>query len=83
MASAVSIFLIAAGAILYFAVSKTVSGVNLDTVGVIMMFAGAGGLVISLVMLGTERARGGRTTVVRDTTLAPQGSTTLTQERVR
>ena len=79
MASAVSIFLIAAGAILYFAVSKTVTGINLDTVGVIMMFAGAAGLVISLVMLGTERARGGRTTVVRDTTLAPQGSTTVTQ----
>ena len=68
MASAVSIFLIAVGAILYFAVSKTVDGLSLDTVGVILMIAGAAGLVISLVMLGTERARTGRTTVVRDTT---------------
>jgi len=82
MASGISIFLIAAGAILYFAVSKTVTGLNLDTVGIILMIIGAGGLVISLVMLGTARARHGRTTVVRDATPV-QGGTTVVQEAGR
>jgi hypothetical protein len=79
MASAVSLFLIAAGAILYFAVSKTVTGLSLGTVGVILMIVGAGGLVISLVLLWTARAREGRTTVVQGT--APvQGGTTAVQD---
>jgi hypothetical protein len=65
MGTAVSTFLIAAGAILYFAVSKSVSGFNLDSVGVMWMIVGAGGLVISLVLLGTARAQGSRTTVTQ------------------
>src|SRR5947207_2689239 len=44
-----SIFLIAVGAILKFAVTATVSGVELATVGVILMVVGILGLVISLV----------------------------------
>jgi hypothetical protein len=79
MTSGISIFLIAVGAILYFAVSATVSGLSLATVGVILMIVGAGGLVISLVTLGTTRARG-RTTVVQGTTPV-QGGTTVVQER--
>jgi hypothetical protein len=43
-----SIFLIALGAILRYAVTLTVSGVNLQTVGLILMIAGAIGLVASL-----------------------------------
>ena len=43
MASGISIFLIAVGAILYFAVIKVVDGLNLDTVGVILMIVGASG----------------------------------------
>ena len=74
MATGISIFLIAAGAILYFAVSKSVSGLSLDTVGVILMIVGGAGLVISLVMVGTARARTGRTTVVRDTTPVQGGT---------
>jgi Domain of unknown function (DUF6458) len=79
MASGISIFLIAAGAILYFAVSKSVSGLSLDTVGVILMIVGALGLVISVVMLGTARSRAGGTTVVQGTSPA-QGATTVVQD---
>jgi hypothetical protein len=69
MGIGVSIFLIAIGAILYFAVSATTAGVSISTVGVILMLIGGLGLVVSFVMLGM--ARGGlngdrRTTVVRD-----------------
>ena len=46
-----SIFLIAVGAILRFAVSVTTSGFNLHTVGVILMIVGLVGLVISLFWL--------------------------------
>jgi hypothetical protein len=46
----VSIFLIAAGAILAFAVDATTSGLNLHTVGWILMAAGLVGLVLSLIM---------------------------------
>jgi hypothetical protein len=60
-----SIFLIAVGAILNWAVTATVSGVSLQTVGVILMVVGAIGLVISLFFLSawTSRRRGA---VVRD-----------------
>ena len=43
-----SIFLIAAGAILYFAVNADVSGLEIATVGIILMICGALGLAISL-----------------------------------
>jgi len=47
-----SIFLIAVGAILKFAVTDTVSGIDLATVGVILMIVG---LVLTLLMLGRAR----------------------------
>ena len=57
-----SIFLLALGAILAFAVTDAISGVDLTVVGYILMAAGALGLVIS--MLAMNRAR--RATVVRE-----------------
>jgi hypothetical protein len=80
MASGISMFLIAAGAILYFAVSKSVTGLSLDTVGVILMIVGGGGLVLSLIMLAMTRGREGRTTVVQGTTPA---QTTVVQDNAR
>jgi hypothetical protein len=53
-----SIFLIAVGAILKFAVTTSVSGVSLATVGVILMIVGILGLVISLLFLLQARDRG-------------------------
>lgn len=48
MATGTSIFLIALGAILTFAVDAEVSGLDLATVGVILMVAGILGVIISL-----------------------------------
>jgi sulfite exporter TauE/SafE len=56
-----SIFLIAVGAILKFAVTATVSGIELATVGVILMVVGIIGLVLSLLVL----ARADRGVVVQ------------------
>jgi hypothetical protein len=46
----VSILLIAAGAILAFAVTGSTSGVNIHTVGWILMAAGLVGLVLSMIL---------------------------------
>jgi hypothetical protein len=50
-----SLFLIAIGAILKFAVTASVSGIELATVGVILMVVGILGLVISLLVLLQSR----------------------------
>ena len=46
-----SIFLIALGAVLRFAVTVTAHGFSIHTVGVILMIVGAAGLVLSLLWL--------------------------------
>ena len=48
MGIGISVFLLAVGAILTFAVDVATEGANLDTVGVILMIVGALGLLISL-----------------------------------
>jgi hypothetical protein len=68
MGIGISIFLIAVGAILYFAVSATVSGLSIATVGVVLMVVGALGLLTSFVVLSSA-SRGTRDTVVRDEVL--------------
>jgi len=55
-----SLLLIAVGAILKFAVTKHFSGLDVQTVGVILLIIGLAGLVFELIMWGTRR----RTTVV-------------------
>jgi hypothetical protein len=50
-----SIFLIAVGAILRYAVTDSISGINLATVGLILMIAGIVGLVIGLFMYANAR----------------------------
>jgi membrane protein implicated in regulation of membrane protease activity len=52
-----SIFLIAVGAILRYAVTASVSGISLATVGLILMLAGILGLLISLFYLLAWRPR--------------------------
>jgi hypothetical protein len=64
-----SIFLIAVGAILKFAVTAHVSGISLETVGVILMIVGVVGLLISLFWLA--RATDRRRTVVDDRRVDP------------
>lgn len=52
-----SIFLIALGAILKFAVTASVAGIKLETVGVILMVAGVLGLIVSLFLLSAANRR--------------------------
>jgi len=52
-----SIFLIAVGAILRYAISASTSGVSLPTIGLILMIAGAVGLVVSLFYVFAWRPR--------------------------
>jgi hydrogenase-4 membrane subunit HyfE len=51
-----SIFLIALGAILKFAVNASVAGISIQTAGVILMVAGALGLVIGLFLIMSRRS---------------------------
>jgi len=50
-----SLFLIAVGAILTFAINADISGIEISTVGIILMIIGAIGLLISLVYLAPRR----------------------------
>ena len=45
-----SLFLIAVGAILYFAVTATLVGIDIQTVGLILMVIGVIGFVLTLVL---------------------------------
>ncbi len=65
MGIGISVFLIAVGAILTFAVEISIEGLDLGTVGIILMIAGAIGLLWSLMFL--NRATGaGTSTVISD-----------------
>ena len=66
MGLGVSIFLIAVGAILTFALEATADGIDLDTVGVILMVVGVVGLLASMLFWSSWGGRGGtrRTEVV-------------------
>ncbi len=70
MGTGVSLILIAVGAVLTWAVNASVSGLNINTVGIILMVVGAVGLVLSLMFWSSWGGVGGgtrrRTTVVDD-----------------
>lgn len=67
MGISVSLLLAAAGAILIWAVNASVSGLNIQTVGVILLIVGVVGFVTSLFFWSSWGGFGGRdTTVVRD-----------------
>jgi uncharacterized membrane protein YuzA (DUF378 family) len=52
-----SIFLIALGAVLKYAVTATIAGFEIQTAGLILMIVGAAGLLISLFLLTTQSDR--------------------------
>jgi hypothetical protein len=66
MGIGISIFLIAVGAILTFALDVTANGVNLDTVGIILMVVGAIGLLATLTVFGSWGASRRGDVVVED-----------------
>jgi Domain of unknown function (DUF6458) len=70
MGIGVSIFLIAVGAILTFAVHVATSGFSLNTIGIILMIVGGIGLLMSLVIWGPRR-RSGRSVTYDDGGYAP------------
>ena len=51
-----ALFLIAVGAILYFAVTATLVGIDIQTVGLIFMIIGVIGFVLALI-LGNRESR--------------------------
>ena len=53
-----SIFLVALGAVLRYAVSDAIDGVELATVGLILIIAGIAGIIISFIMMAMARDRG-------------------------
>ena len=55
MAVGTSLFLLAVGAILKFAVEVTFAGIDLEVVGVILMVIGGFGLILSLFMMNRSR----------------------------
>jgi heme/copper-type cytochrome/quinol oxidase subunit 2 len=61
MTIGIAILLIAVGAILRYAVTVSIEGVELDTVGLILMIAGIIGLVIALAVMfiGNDRRDAG------------------------
>jgi hypothetical protein len=52
-----SLFLIAVGAVLRYAVEATVAGFDIQTAGLILMIIGAIGLAIGLFMVFSDRRR--------------------------
>ena len=61
-----SLFLIAVGAILYFAVDADISGLEITTIGIILMVIGVVGLLISLFLISSARRATAERTVYRD-----------------
>ena len=56
MGVGVSILLMAAGAVMTFAIEvENAEGFNINTIGIILMIAGAIGLVTSLIIFGRSR----------------------------
>jgi hypothetical protein len=68
MATGTSIFLIALGAILTFAVEADISGLDINVVGVILMIAGAIGVVVSLIWIDRATAPRSERRVVEERT---------------
>jgi hypothetical protein len=72
-----SLFLVAIGAILKFAVTATATGINIQTVGVILMLVGLVGMALSMLFwtswapLGTGRRRTTIRTVEDDADVRP------------
>jgi hydrogenase-4 membrane subunit HyfE len=65
-----SLFLIAVGAILRYAVTATVAGVNIQTAGLILIVIGIVGLVIGLFLMVSRRDD--RAVVVDDRPVDPR-----------
>ena len=66
MGIGISIFLVAVGAVLTFTLETDAEGIDLNTVGIILMVVGAVGLLFSTLVLSSWRDRRADRTVVRE-----------------
>ncbi|MGH3104167.1 MAG: DUF6458 family protein [Gaiellaceae bacterium] len=66
MGIGVALILIAVGAILAFAVNAEVSGLEVTTIGWILLIVGIAGALLSMIFWSSWGGPGGRRTVVRD-----------------
>jgi hypothetical protein len=84
MGVAISIVLIAAGAILTWAVTAEAEGIDVNTVGVILLIVGLLGLVLSLIFWSSWGGFQRRTTYVDDRhaypPAAPRRRTTVVED---
>ena len=85
MGIGVSLFLIAVGAVLAFAVDAEASGVDIQTVGWIVLAVGVGGLVLSMIFWSSWGGPGywggrRRATYVEDAPPAAARRTTVVEE---
>jgi hypothetical protein len=58
-----SLFLVALGAILYWAVSVEAEGFNINTIGLILMIVGVVGVLLTLIMTASEDTTDGKNDV--------------------
>ncbi len=77
-----SIFLLAVGAILAFAVDAQVAGVDLEVIGWILMGAGVLGLLMTLLVFAPRRRRTVRETGVPYGSVAPDGTVPVSRNVV-
>jgi uncharacterized membrane protein YciS (DUF1049 family) len=77
-----SILAIAAGAIMYWAITAPTHGFRLSTIGVVLMVLGAAGLVISTAIYATSRVSDRHRSTYVQATVNAQGHKTLVREEV-
>ena len=83
MATGISLFFIAVGAILTFAVHTTVSGIDLDTIGVILMVIGLLGILFSLVLWDSWTPRYRRNDILADRDVMIDGAAPVSRTVTR
>jgi hypothetical protein len=77
-----SILAIAAGAIMYWAITAPTHGFRLSTIGVVLMVLGAVGLVISAALYATSRTHDRHSSTYQHQSVDAQGQQTLVREEV-
>jgi hypothetical protein len=78
-----SIIAIAAGAVMYWAITAPAHGFRVSTVGVVLMLVGAAGLLISTVLFATSHVGGSRRSSFHRQTTDTDGRETSVHEEVR
>ena len=77
-----SILAVVAGAIMYWAITAPAHGFRISTVGVVLMVAGAAGLVISTALYATSRVNGRHRSSFEHQAIDSQGHKTFVREEV-